>query len=79
MIINNWDVDLEKMTCRNLNNRITVQFTDRGTYLDGKINDAPMALLSALARNSGGTAYLGRQLGEAEGVFIPELLKARTA
>jgi hypothetical protein len=79
MIVNNWDLDLEKMCCRNLSNRITVRFTDEGTFLDGKITGVPMGLLSALARSSGGAAYLGRQLREAEGAFIPELIKARMA
>jgi hypothetical protein len=36
-----------------------------------------MGLLSALARSPGGASYLGRQVEEAEGVFIPAFLKAR--
>ncbi|MFP3041341.1 hypothetical protein LQZ19_05910 [Treponema primitia] len=79
MIINKWDVDVEKMMCRNLSNRITVRFTDTGSGIDGKIDNVPLPLLSSLARHQGGAAYLGRQLGEAERVFMPELVKARTA
>jgi hypothetical protein len=78
MIVNNWDIDLEKMSCRNLANKIMVQFTDKGTYIDGKIDDVSLLLLSALARTSGGETFLARQLGEAERVFLPELIKART-
>jgi hypothetical protein len=79
MIINNWDVDLDTMTCRNIVNRIVVRFRDEGAFLDGCIDGAPAGLLSGLARVSGGAAYLGRQLGEAEGVFIPEFLRKRLA
>jgi hypothetical protein len=79
MIVSNWDVEIEKMSCRNRTNHITVRFTDMGTYLDGKIDDVSLPMLSALARTEGGETYLARQLGEAERVFIPELIKARTA
>ncbi|MFP3041610.1 hypothetical protein LQZ19_07270 [Treponema primitia] len=79
MIINKWDIDIEKMTCRNLSNRIMVRFTDTESGINGKIDDVPLTLLSSLARHPGGAAYLGRQLGEAERVFMPELVKARTA
>ncbi|GHV74243.1 hypothetical protein AGMMS49940_15570 [Spirochaetia bacterium] len=79
MIVNNWDIDLEKMTCRNLINKIRVQFTHKGTFIDGKIDDVSLPMLSALARTGGGETYLARQLGEAEGVFLPELIKARMA
>jgi hypothetical protein len=78
MIVNNGDIDLEKMSCRNLTNRITVQFTDKGTYIDGKIDDVSLPLLSALAWTEGGETYLAQQLGEVERVFLPELIKART-
>ena len=77
MIVDNWDVDLEKMRCRNLTNHISVQFTDKGTYIDGKIDDVSLPMLSALARTEGGETYLARQLGEAEGVFLPALIKKR--
>jgi hypothetical protein len=77
MTVGKWDVDLEKMSCRNLSNRITVQFTDKGTYLDGKIDDVSLPLMSALARTTGGETYLARQLGEAERVFLPALIKKR--
>jgi hypothetical protein len=79
MIVADWDVDIEKMSCRNLTNHITVQFTDKGTYLDGKIADVSLPLLSAFARTSGGETYLARQVGEAETVFIPAFIKARIA
>lgn len=79
MRVENWDVNLEKMSCRNLTNHITVQFTDKGTFIDGKIDDVSLPMLSALARTVGGETYLARQLGEAEGVFLPELIKARMA
>jgi hypothetical protein len=77
MIINRWDVDLERMSCRNRVNRITVRFTGTGNSLDGEIEDVPMGLLSALARSSDGPAYLGRQLREAERAFVPEFIKGR--
>jgi hypothetical protein len=77
MTVGKWDVDLEKMSCRNLSNRITVQFTDKGTYLDGKIDDVSLSLMSALARTTGGETYLARQLGDAETVFIPEYIKKK--
>jgi hypothetical protein len=77
MTVGKWDVDLEKMSCRNLSNRITVQFTDKGTYLDGKIDDVSLPLLSAFARTTGGETYLARLLGEAEKVFIPEFIKKK--
>jgi hypothetical protein len=76
MIASNWDVDLERMTCKNRVSRIRVRFMDNGAWLDGCIEDVPLTLLSVLARTRDGAAYLGRQLREAEGVFIPEFLRA---
>jgi hypothetical protein len=77
MMTEKWVADLVTMTCRNRANRITVRFANAGSCLEGRVADAPMGLLSALARSPGGTACLGRQVAEAEGVFIPAFLKAR--
>jgi hypothetical protein len=74
-----WVVDVEGMACRNAVNRITVRFADMGSRIEGRIDDVPLALLSALTRRADGAAYLVRQVGAAEGVFVPELLRARMA
>jgi hypothetical protein len=65
------------MTCRNSESSILVRFTVNGSAVDGLIDDAPASLLSALAWTSGGPAYLGRQIKEAERVFVPAFLKAQ--
>jgi hypothetical protein len=70
-MINNWRADLKKMTCENASNRIVVTFTDMGKFLDGKIDDMPADLFFRLAD----PAYLGRQISEAEDVFIPAFIK----
>jgi hypothetical protein len=65
------------MTCRNTESSILVRFTVNGIAIDGLIDDAPMGLLSALARTSGGPAWLGRQIAAAERVFVPAFLRER--
>jgi hypothetical protein len=46
----NWIADLPTMTCRNIVNKIVLQFTPKGTTLQGEIKDMPLSLLSSLAR-----------------------------
>jgi hypothetical protein len=72
----NWVVNLATMSCKNTANCVTVRFVDSGGWVEGRIDDAPKELLSALARTAGGAAYLERQVRAAEEVFIPEFLQA---
>jgi hypothetical protein len=42
-----WIADLGSMTCRNLENRITVTFRRRGKTFEGKLDDMPVELWKA--------------------------------
>ena len=45
-----WIADLVAMTCRNINNRITVGFERRGKTYIGKIKDMPVELMRQWAK-----------------------------
>jgi hypothetical protein len=69
---NNWVVDLENLTCRNIENDLVVSFERRGSALLGKINKIPMQLVHEWAKDTNCEALLRRAVIEADEVFFKE-------
>jgi hypothetical protein len=72
-----WIADLGSMTCRNLENRITVTFRRRGKTFEGKLDDMPVELMESWAALPNGEQYIQRAVEEAEEVFLRAWFEGR--
>ena len=65
-----WVADLDDMTCRNINNRITVSFENSGGMLIGKIKLIPLKLMQNWMRFPNSNKLIEKAVLEAENVFL---------
>ena len=68
--IKNWKVDLENLTCQNIENHMIIAFEKKGTALEGKIRDMPIELLEKWAREPNGERHIKIAVIEADEVFF---------
>ena len=61
MFDDDWQVNLEAMTCRNCTTGIEVVFEKNGKALIGKINDMPIELMQNLAETKVSDTIFGNE------------------
>jgi hypothetical protein len=66
----NWIADLGAMTCRNIENRVAVTFTQKANTFEGKIQDMPVEVLEDWAALTEGERLVRQAVEEAEEVFL---------
>jgi hypothetical protein len=65
-----WVINLENMTCQNINTDIVVGFEKKGDAFFGKIKDLPDKIYKQWAKNENGGSLLKDTLTKAEEVFL---------
>jgi len=65
-----WVINLEEMTCHNINTGIDFTFEKKGDAFIGKIKDLPDNIYEQWANNENGVGLLKIILTEAENVFL---------
>jgi len=65
-----WIADLEEMTCRNINNRITVSFIREEDSIIGKIKEVPSKLMNNWTKFPNSQQLFQKTVAEAEKEFI---------
>ena len=68
--IKNWKVDLENLTCQNIENHMIIAFEKKGMALEGKIRDMPIGLLEKWAREPNGERHIKIAVIEADEAFF---------
>ena len=66
----NWVVDTDEMTCRNMENEVTIKMEKEGEILRGKLQDMPMALFSKIAGYRDGERIIERIIKTAEEEYL---------
>ena len=62
----NWVVDTNEMTCRNVENEVTISMKKEGENLRGMISDMPIDLFSKIARYRDGERIIEKMVKIAE-------------
>jgi hypothetical protein len=65
-----WKTDVEAMTCRNEQKKITVSFEKEGEAIRGRISDMPFGLINECVFTRDGLKILQNVVVEAEEVFL---------
>ena len=65
-----WVVDTNEMTCRNVENEITIKMEKEGETLKGMIRDMPMDLFSKIAEYGDGEMIIERIVKTAENEYF---------
>ena len=65
-----WIVDINKMTCRNVENEVTIKMKKDGSCLRGVIQDMPMDLFSKIAENGDGEKIIEQIVKTAEDEYL---------
>jgi hypothetical protein len=65
-----WVVDLEKLTCRNTENELVIEFEKRGKMLMGTIKNIPIRLVQQWTQDKNCEADIRKELVEADEVFF---------
>jgi hypothetical protein len=65
-----WIINLEEMTCHNINTGIDVIFEKKGNAFKGKIKDLPDNVFEQWANAENGLSLLKIIITEAENVFL---------
>jgi hypothetical protein len=65
-----WIINLDEMTCHNINTDIVVGFEKKGDAFLGKIKDLPNNIYEQWAKKENGVSLLKNILTEAENVFL---------
>jgi hypothetical protein len=65
-----WIINLEEMTCQNINTEIVVGFEKKGDGFLGKIKELPDKIYELWAKNENGGNLLKNNITEAEEVFL---------
>ena len=67
-----WVVDTDEMTCRNVENEVTIKMEKEGKILRGTIQDMPIALFSKIAGFRDGERIVEKIVKTAEEEFLKE-------
>ena len=66
----NWIVDTNEMTCKNMENEITIEMRQEGENYKGLIRDMPMNLFSKIAGFGDGEMIIEKIVKTAEEEYI---------
>ena len=69
-ITSKWIVDLNNLTCYNLENHMVIVFVKKGSAFVGKIKDIPVDLAEKWTREANGDKHLRNVVIEADEVFF---------
>jgi hypothetical protein len=72
-----WIADLGAMVCRNISNKIDVEFEGEGKNVTGKIKDMPMDLFTKWAEKPDGERLIQKAVLEAEEVFLTAFFESQ--
>jgi len=67
-----WIVDTDKMTCRNVENEVTVKIEKNGDNFKGMIKDMPIGLFSEIARYRDGEKIIEEIVKTAEKEYLKQ-------
>ena len=67
-----WVIDTDEMTCRNVENKVTIKIEKEGENLRGKLQDMPIALFSKIAGYSDGERIIEKIVKTAEEEYLKE-------
>ena len=68
----NWIVDTDEMTCRNVENEVTIKMEKDGENLKGMLHDMPIALFSKIAGYRDGERIIENIVKTAEKEYLKE-------
>jgi len=66
----NWVVDTDEMTCKNIENAVTIKMEKYGDYFKGMISDMPTDLFSEIAKYRDGEKIIEEIVKTAEEEYI---------
>jgi len=66
----NWVVDTSEMTCKNVENAITIQIEKNGDNFKGMIRDMPIGLFSEIAKYRDGERIIEEIVKTAEEEYL---------
>jgi len=66
----NWVVDTNEMTCKNVENAVTIKMEKYGNYFKGIIKDMPMGLFSEIATYGDGERIIEKIVKIAEEKYL---------
>jgi len=66
----NWVVDTDEMTCKNVENEVTIKMEKNGDNFKGMIRNMPMGLFFEIARNSDGERIIEDIVKTAEEEYL---------
>jgi hypothetical protein len=66
----NWVVDTDEMTCRNLENEVTIKIEKNGDNFRGMIRNMPMGLFSEIAKYRDGERIIEDIVKTAEEEYL---------
>jgi hypothetical protein len=66
----NWVVDTDEMTCRNVENAVTIKIEKKGDNFKGMIRDMPIGLFSEIAKYRDGERIIEEIVKIAEEEYL---------
>ena len=66
----NWVVNTGDMTCRNVENDVTIKMERVGEGLRGKLHDMPVALFAEISEYGNGEKFIEKMVKMAEEEYI---------
>jgi len=66
----NWVVDTDEMTCKNVENEVTIKMEKNGDNFKGMIRDMPMGLFSEIAKYRDGERIIEDIVKTAEEEYL---------
>jgi len=66
----NWVVDTDEMTCKNVENEVTIKIEKTGDNFRGMIRDMPMGLVSEIAKRRDGERIIENIVKTAEEEYL---------
>jgi hypothetical protein len=66
----NWVVDTDEMTCKNVENEVTIKIEKNGGNLKGMIRDMPIGLFSEIAKRRDGEKIIEEIVRTAEEEYL---------
>jgi hypothetical protein len=66
----NWVVDTDEMTCKNIENDVTIKIKKNGDNFKGMIKDMPMGVFSAICRHRDGERIIESIVKTAEEEYL---------
>ena len=70
ILVWNWVVDTDRMTCKNVENAVTIKMKKNGDSFKGMISDMPIDLFSEIAKYRNGEGIIEEIVKTAEEEYI---------